>query len=80
MNERCTETPLVSWVAEQERQMLFLCHLHLTVMCLWPTDRQAGRCGGLSKAWHSSAGLLFVCWEAPRGRSHNNPGKPPQGF
>lgn len=22
--------------------MLFLCHLHLTVMCLWPTDRQTG--------------------------------------
>lgn len=31
VSQRCTEMALVSWFAEQEVQMLLLCHLHLAV-------------------------------------------------
>lgn len=96
VSQGCTEMALVSRVKEQELQMLFLCHLHLTVMSLLHLflshASQSDRCGGLSElALAQSAAkapiacllsdpFLFVCLVLPEGRSHNNPGKSIHGF
>ena len=91
VSQGCTEMALVSQVTEQELQMLFLCHLHLTVMslllrCPPVPARQTGVEASLSSAWLRaqpeapvacllSHPLLFACWVLPEGRSHNNLGK-----
>lgn len=67
----CTEMDLVSGVTEQELQMLFLCHLHLTGMS-WllsspMSDTQVCRHLGFTQ---SAANVLVACLLFfPEGRS-----------